>query len=660
MQFADTNVLLSEANTHFQEGRLAEAEALVRRILSITPDNADASLLLGLIAAKCGHADTAAELVARSIKIDPHNASNYFNLGLILYGSGQLEKAAAAFREAIRIKPRFIESHQHLGDVLKDLGRYEESLKSYDRAIRFQPNNVSIHKSRSFLLWALGHSEESYQVCKKVTNLAPVDPGGHYNLGKALHNLGRLVDSSSAFEYAIDLQPDYAEAHSELGGVYKEMCRLDEAERCFRRAIELFPENAIAHSNLLFLLSARMKLSTDQMLEEFHKWDVIHGKDGRLHSLSSTASEFAPTKRLKIGYVSPDFRNHAVSRFFEPILRAHDKNHFEIYCYATHDESMSDATTDRLRHLCEHWYFASRMNSYELAQHIKQDGIHILVDLAGHTGGNALKSFTYRPAPVQATYLGYFASTGLESMDYWLSDAMAHPLDSDEPAVEQIYRLPRCSLCYLPSEISPPVSPCPSTTDQVLFCSVSDISKLTPEVIETWSKILLQLPASQLLLTTRSLSEPSNCQMMLNRFNKHGVREYQLRMHSTLSHKEWLDNYAQVDIVLDPFPRTGTTTTSEALWMGVPVVTFAGSRYVARASATVINAVGIDELITYSKKDYIDKAVSLARAPELRIKLRNNLRQKMATSPLCDSKSLAQAMESAYHDMWNSQLSRSD
>ncbi|HFD11209.1 MAG TPA: glycosyltransferase family 41 protein [Crenotrichaceae bacterium] len=644
--------MFREANLHFQQGRLAEAEALIRRVLSHNPRHADASFLLGLIAGKCGHFDVSASLITQAIQFNPHNPAYYINLGLSLYNGGQFEQAVAAYKQAIKIKPRFVDALYRLGEVLEEMGRFDDALSAYDRAIKFQPQNVSIHKSRAFLLWALGRGEESLKVCKRVTMLAPSDSGGHYNLGKALSGLGHLVDAAAAFEHAIKIKPDYAEAYSELGAVFKDMCRLDDAEKCNRRAIELMPTNTIAHSNLLFLLSARLKISPDEMLKELRHWDDVHGREGRQHRLPLRVDDTTPGRRLKIGYVSPDFRVHAVSSFFEPVLQAHDKRRFEIFCYATHDETASDATTERLQKLSEHWHFVSRENDFELAQLIHNDGIDILVDMAGHTGGNSLKTFSYRPAPVQTAYLGYFASTGLDVMDYWISDEMAHPVDTDEPAVECIYRLPRCSLCYLPSDKAPPVSPCPSTTDQVTFCSVSDISKLTPEVIETWSQILHVLPGSQLLMTTKSLSEPENRQMMAARFEDYDITGDQLRMHSTLSHKEWLANYAQVDIILDPFPRTGTTTTAEALWMGVPVVTLAGKRYVSRASATVIHAVGLDELIADSKESYINKAVSLAHDPELRARLRADQREMMAESPLRDGKSLAQSMESAYRAMW--------
>ena len=652
MKLNDLNDLFHRAATSFQEGRLAEAEALAKRILNVNRNHADASFLLGIVAGARGHFDLSVSLISQAIKNGPRNPVYYFNLGLSLHSGGHPEKAVNAYEKAIELKPKFLEAHNQLGIVYEALGHLERALASYDRAIKCQPRNTSLHKTRAIVLWKLGRQEESLAACDRVTKLAPKDPGGHYNLGNALNGMGRLVDAASAFEQAIKLKPDYAEAYSNFGIVLKDMCRLDEAEVVYRRAIELSPDNAIAHSNLLFLLSAREKLSPAQMLEELRHWDEVHGREGRLRQLPARSAETDTERRLKIGYVSPDLRAHAVASFFEPILVAHDRARFEIFCYATHEEHQSDTTTERLLEISENWRFVADKNDSELAQLIYRDGIDILVDLAGHSGGGRLKTFTYRPAPIQATYLGYFAATGLEAMDYWISDEVAHPPETLEPSVESIYRLPRCSLCYLPSAKAPSVAPCPSSTDHVVFCSVSDISKLAPEVIETWSEILKKLPGSQLLLTTKALSEPKNRKLLLDRFAQYDIPADQLLTHSTLSHDEWLATYARVDIVLDPFPRTGCTTTAEALWMGVPVVTLAGQRYVSRASATVLTAVGMADLITDSREAYIRKAVSLARNPSMRAELRASMRERMAQSPLRDGEGLARAMESAYREMW--------
>ena len=658
MNILDLNILFNQAVANFQENRLAEAETLAKRILSVSPNNHDATFLLGIIAGKRGQYDESSYLITSAIQSNPQNSAYHFNLGLVLQSGGRLEEAVVAYEQATRLKPKFVEAHYQLGTVLEDLGRLGPALSSYDRAIKYKPQNAALHKNRAIILWKLGRQEESLAVCERVTKLSPGDAGGYYNLGNALYGMGRLVAAVSAFDRAIQLNLEYAEAYSNLGIVLKDMCRLDEAEVIYRRVLELNQGNATAHSNLLFLLAARAKLSPAQMIEELRHWDQVHGRDGRSCLLPVRAVQANESRRLRVGYVSPDLHVHAVSSFFEPLLAAHDRSRFEIFCYAASDEHLSDATTERLRGLSEHWRLVAKMNDSELARLVYDDGIDVLVDLAGHTGGGRLKAFTYRPAPVQATYLGYFAATGLEAMDYWITDEVVHPPDTTEPTIENIYRLNRCSLCYLPSAEAPLVSPCPSVNDEVIFCSVSDISKLTPEVIETWSRILYELPGSRLLLTTKALSESTNRQLLLGQFAQFGISSERMLMRSTLSHREWLATYAQVDIVLDPFPRTGCTTTAEALWMGVPVVTLAGLRYVERASATVLAAVGLLDLITHSRESYIAEAISLARDPARRAALRMNLRTLMAKSPLRDGIGLARAMESAYLAMWKKYLSK--
>jgi predicted O-linked N-acetylglucosamine transferase (SPINDLY family) len=288
----------------------------------------------------------------------------------------------------------------------------------------------------------------------------------------------------------------------------------------------------------------------------------------------------------------------------------------------------------------------------ELARLVSEDGIDILVDLAGHTADNRLRAFTYRLAPVQASYLGFFAGTGLAAMDYWITDEVLHPSDTAELSSETIYRLPRCWVCYQPSELAPEVSPCPSSGDQVVFGSFSNLSKLAPEVIQTWSQLLHKLPGSRLLLMARALRDPKIRALLEQKFASHGIPQERLLLRHGAPYDQYYATYAEVDIVLDPFPRTGGTTTAEALWMGVPVVTLAGQRYVERISASKLTALGLEDLIANSQEEYIETALSLANDQHRRTTLRANLRKRMAQSPLRDGGDLAREMESAYRSMW--------
>jgi predicted O-linked N-acetylglucosamine transferase (SPINDLY family) len=353
-----------------------------------------------------------------------------------------------------------------------------------------------------------------------------------------------------------------------------------------------------------------------------------------------------------LGYVSSDLRAHAVACFFEPLVTAHDSTKFEIFCYDT-NVRQTDVITERLRGAVEHWRSVGGKSDEELAKIIHEDEIDVLVDLSGHTAGNRLKAFTYRPALVQATYLGFFAATGLESMDYWITDEVLHPQDTPEKTVERIYRLHRCWVSYKPPAEAPMVAPCPSTDDKVILGSFSNLSKLTDEVIDTWSKLLRELPGSHLLVMAKPLGNPKTRQLFVERFEQRGILADRLLIHKGAPTKEYLATYAKVDIVLDPFPRTGGTTTAEALWMGVPVVTLAGPCYAGRLSASKLVAVGLDDLITSSREDYIKKVVSLAHDPDRRAELRVNLRDTMARSPLCDGEGLARTMETAYETMWH-------
>jgi len=407
----------------------------------------------------------------------------------------------------------------------------------------------------------------------------------------------------------------------------------------------------MAHSNLLFLLAARAQIAPEELLKEQRRWDEVHGREGRMYQLPARAVIAGTGRRLKIGYVSPDLRTHAVSRFFEPLLAAHDRTRFEIFCYATHENQLSDTTTERLRELSEHWHFVADKTDLELARLIHDDGIDILVDLAGHTGDNRLKTFTYRPAPVQATYLGFFAASGLEAMDCWITDEVLHPPDTLEQTLESIYRLPRCSFCYNPPAEAPGVSPCPNKDDQVVFGSFHHLSKLGPELVATWSRLLHQLPGSRLFLMDKSLGDIRTRQRLVEQFAQNGVCIDQLSINSSLPYREYLATYSQIDIVLDSFPRTGGTTTAEALWMGVPVVTLAGWGYAGRISASKLTALGLEDLIAHSREEYIDKAASLASDPDRRVALRAKLREIMAESALCDGNGLARALEKAYLHM---------
>jgi predicted O-linked N-acetylglucosamine transferase (SPINDLY family) len=682
----DTDALLGQAITLLQQGALEKSEAIFQKILQRNRGHADANHLLGVIALQRGQHERAIRLMGQAIQANPGAAIFHNNLGFALNAAGRLPEALAACEHAIRLSPDFAEAHCNRGNVLRGLGRFDEALAAYQYTIRLQPQHVDAHFGQGAALLSARRAREAEPCFRRVVELNPHHAGAWNNLGVALLNMGRFGEALAAAERAVALLPDYANAQVTRGNALKKLFRmeealaaydaaiklqpdqaaawvnrgellleagrLDEAEASYRRALELSPGDASVHSNLLFIQTAQGTLPFDEQLAALREWDARHGQAGKRAALPERTAADASGRRLRVGYVSPHFRAHVVNYFFEPLLAGHDRTQFEIFCYASLAESRADAATARLRAIADHWRFVRAMTDAELARLIHDDGIDILVDLAGHTAGNRLQAFTFRPAPVQASYLGFFASTGLAAMDYWVTDEVLHPHDTAELSSETLFRLPRCWVAYRPPEAAPDVSPCPNPDERVVFGSFSNASKLNAAVFETWSQLLHRLPASRLLLMDRYMEDSMVRNRLLDGFASHGIARERLLLREGVPHAQYLATYAEVDIVLDPFPRTGGTTTAEALRMGVPVVTLAGQRYVERISASKLAALGMQDLIAHSPEDYIEKAVALARDVEMRRALRAGLRERMAQSPLCDGPGLARAMESAYRTMW--------
>jgi len=632
-------------------GRTKDALAAYDRVIEINQAHAKAHSNRSNALKNLGRLEEGLTAAERSIQLNSKSPEAYNTRGCILKEQGHLEMALADFNLAIQMDSQLIDAHINRGVILLMQGNFTGALTACARAIQLNPNSVEMRNSSGTAPQEADHLNSALTTCETALNASPGSTNENSSHDLILPELGHLVKALEAYAKSTQLDTGLAYTYNTLGTILWFLGYEEEAESSYRRALKLKPDITIAHSNLLFFLEATLRMSPDKMLAEQKNWDQEQGKAGRLYAMPAYRNEMTANRRLRIGYVSSDFRTHAVSYFFEPLIAAHDHSCFEIFCYDTNSEG-ADETTMRLREAADHWREVADKTDEELAIMIHEDNIDILIDLAGHTAGNRLKTFTYKPAPIQATYLGFFAATGLEAMDYWITDETFHPLDTPEQSIEQIYRLPHCMFCYKASSTAPPVAPCPNTDEKVVLGSFNHISKLTPRVIEAWSTLIHKLPGSKLLLHEKSLGNPDNKRILLERFAEHGISPERLLVHGNVSMEDYLATYAWVDIALDPFPRTGATTTAEALWMGVPVVTLAGQRYMERASASMLAAIGLNDLIASGYDDYISKVIALAKAPERRTYLRSNLRSIMTESPLCDGKGLAISMESAYKDMW--------
>ncbi|HHH35994.1 MAG TPA: glycosyltransferase family 41 protein [Gammaproteobacteria bacterium] len=634
-----------------QSDRLQEAEALYRRILRQAPGHPGTLHLLGLLRQQQGDLNEALHLIRLALRAAPGNARFHTSMGMIHQARGDWASARQCYLEALRLDPAEHEARMRLANHAQRTGRLAEAAAHYQTILAREPGHALAADNLGLLHQKLGNAQLALDFHRRALEAAPDNADVHFNRGTALRLLGELDEAREAFEKVLQLKPGDAAACNNLGTILKDQGRVEASLAWFRRAIAADPGMQEAHSNLLFTLSYHLLETPQARFEAHRQWDATHGGPAKARTF-----EHHPTdvERLRIGYVSPDFRRHAVSRFFEPLLAAHDRAHFEIHCFA--NVGAADEVTARLRDGADHWHDISGMDDLAAARLIHQQGIHILVDLAGHTARNRLGVFAYRPAPVQATYLGYCATTGLAAMDYWIVDEVTVPPRSPERAVEEIVRLPRCWLSYQVPEDAPEVAAERGGGEAVTFASFNHLSKIDARVVRLWSRLLAELPQARLLLKTRQLTDRRARESLAMAFARHGVAEERLLMEPASS--DYLARYNSTDIALDTFPRTGGATTVDALWMGTPVITLAGDFFIERQGASMLSALELPELIAASEDEYLAKAVQLARDPEARQRLHQSLRQRMAESPLCDGRGLAASLERCYRRFWQRCLER--
>jgi len=546
----------------------------------------------------------------------------------------------------------------NLGNALADAGRLDEAHSAYRRALMLNPNFAEAWNNLGELFSTQNFHEDAIDACTKAIKLRPDYAEAHNNLANALRISGRTSEAVAHLRQALALDPNLAQAWTNLGNGLSDQGEIAEAESAYRRAVELNP-NPQAHCNLLFHL-LYCDYPPQLIFDEHRNFERLHARP-LLPSAPHLINSPDPGRRLRIGYVSPDFRRHSVNYFVEPFLSHHDHTNFHIVCYA--DERWADATTERLRSYSDDWRDITAIDDAQLAEQIRADQIDILVDLAGHTVGNRLLALARKPAPIQITYLGYPATTGLSAIDYRLTDALADPVSGEENGMssdtlhsEKLIRLPRSFLCYRIAEDLPPVSPLPALTKgHLTFGCFNNLAKLSRGTLDVWSHILRALSTARLVLKFRSLGDPDTRALVAQNLASHYIdpARVDLLPHTT-THAEHLALYSTIDIALDPFPYNGTTTTCEALAMGLPAITLAGQTHVSRVGVSILTNVGLTNLIAQSPDDYVRIALALASDLSGLTDLRSTLRQRMRGSPLCDEPTFTQNLESTYRTLWRS------
>lgn len=630
-------------------GRLDEAEASYRRALEIKPDFDEIHSNLGVILHKLGRLIEAEASFRKALQIKPDFVEAHYNLGVILKELGRLDEAEVSYRRALQIKPDFADTHYNLGNILKELGRLDEAEASYCKALKIEPDFVEAHSNLGIILRDLGRLDEAEASYRRELKIEPDAAVAHSNLGGVLQDLGRLDEAEASCRRALEIEPNYAKAHINLGGSLQHMNRLDEAEASYRRALEIEPVYDMAHSNLLFCLLHNATADAETLFSEHLRFGEQFEAPLRT-SWPQHSNSRNPDRCLQVGFVSGDLRDHAVAYFIEPVL-AHLAGYPQLSLHAYSNHSMDDSITRRLRGYFAHWHPIAPLTDDALAEKIRADNIDILIDLSGHTAKNRLPTFARKPAPVQASWIGYPGTTGLSAMDYYLADRFFLPPGQFESQfTEKIVQMP-ASVPFLPFEGAPPVNTLPALSNgYVTFGSFNRLSKLSRSAIALWSQLLRALPDSRMLLG--GMPQDGQYDALIEWFAQEGIARDRLSFHPRSGMAHYLSLHQQVDICLDTFPYNGGTTTCHALWMGVPTLTMFGSTPASRDGASLLSHVGLDEFVALDAANFVRKGLSWAGNLAALSDIRAGLRERFAKSAMGQPAVVAAGVERALRIMW--------
>ncbi|MFA7240853.1 MAG: tetratricopeptide repeat protein [Sulfuricellaceae bacterium] len=628
-------------------GRLEGALASYAQALALKPDYAEAHNNLGVALQALGRFEDAVASHTQALEIKPDYAEAHNNLGNALKDLERLDDAVASFRRALEIKPDYAEAHNNLGNALRELGQRDGALASYTRALEIAPGFAEAHNNLGNVLKDFERLDDAVASYAQALEIKPDYFEAYNNLGNALKDLGQLDKAVASYAQALKIKPDFAEAHSNLGSALKDLGRFGDAEASFRHALEIKPDYAEAYNNLLFTLNYHPDKSGEEIFAAYREYDERFGLPLR-EKWQPHGDNRDPQRRLKVGYVSPDFRRHSCRHFLEPLLAQHDKNAVEVYAYA--ELTREDNVTARYKGYVDHWTPTVGMSDERLSARIRADGIDILVDLAGHTANNRLSVFARKPAPVSLSWLGFGYTTGLTAVDYLLTDAVAAPEGSEGLFSETPWRLETPGYAYRPAEGMGAVNTLPALTrGHVTFGALTRAVRINPLTIRVWSALLKRVEGARLVIDSRDFQSAAMQDALAAKFAAQGIVRERLAIGF---HSPPWDVLRSLDIGLDCFPHNSGTTLFETLYMGVPFITLAGRPSVGRLGSSILEGIGHPSLIAHTEDEYVEIAAALASDLPKLATLRGGLRQEMEIGALMDETGFARKVEAAYREMW--------
>jgi len=610
--------LLEHAESQLRAGNLEGAEQACSALLEKDPDNVEALFLLGNLAHQKGNCLDAVSYFSRAVAESPGLPILHLNLGTSLMVLKRYEESINHLKEATLLDPCYSPAWFQLGVALEEKGDLDSAIEAYGQTQRLDPSH-----------------DHAIQRSADIR-----------------HRQNRMEDAVALYREALRLQPDNFMACNNAGNAAKYLGRISEALAWYQKAQELEPEQRICASNYLMTMLLSADCSPEEIYRKHAQWSDIF-ESPLLPERKPLANSPASERPLRIGYLSCDYKNHPVAFFIEPILASHNRQNFTIFCYSNCESP--DMISAQLEKLADVWRPIHHLDDDAVSDLIRSDGIDILVDLGGHTAQNRLTVFARKPAPVQTTWLGYAATTGLKSIDYRITDTAADPPGSSEHLhSETLWHLPDNFICYRPPANSPQVAPLPCLTNGfITFGVFNHFSKITQEAVDLWCKLLVTLPSAKLLIKALGMEHEPMRQRTREMFASRGIQDGRLELvGKTPSIYSHLELFGKVDISLDTFPYNGTTTTCESLWMGVPVIAKEGNSHVSRVSVSLLGNMGLSGLVAGSDEDYVGLAAFLAGDWENLEILRNNLRDRMRASKLLDTVGFTRNLEDAYREMW--------
>jgi len=592
------------------------AENLYKKILKTDPNHFESIFLLGSLSAQTKNFNEAKQLLEKAIQINPDYADAHNNFGNVLIELGDYQKAMGCFQKTIEIQPNFTQAHSNLGIVLKELGDYQKAISCFQKAIEIQPNFAQAHN----------------------------------NLGTAFKELEEYQKAMNCYQEAIKIEPNNADAHYNLGIVFKELGEYQKAIICNEKAINLKPDYVRAYSNMMLTSLLLEKVDPKDYLAKTKKFRLSL-KPINSDLLLKYKFDNRPEK-LKIGFVSGDFQQHPVGFFLLDTLKNLKDKNLELIAYS--NSQKKDSLSVKLKSHFTNWREITNQSDKKVVNQIREDGIHILFDLSGYSAKNRLPIFINKPAPIQISWAGFLASTGIPEVDYIIGDPYVTPKDNANHFAEKIFCLPNIWCCFSVPEFEVKINEPPAIKNRyITFGCFNNLSKINNEVIALWSKILKAIPKSKIFLKTKQLNDPYVKEKIMNYFKKNNINSNLLILEGSSPRNVLLDTYNKVDIALDPFPYSGGTTSFESTWMSTPVLTKKGTTFVSRTTGSINHNCGMSDWIASDENEYVKKAIKFSANFEQLSKINKSLRKTALESPLFNSLLFAKQLDTALWEMWN-------